>query len=33
MATSGNNRLGGDDFDQRIVDYLVQSSRKKPESI
>jgi len=22
-ATSGNNRLGGDDFDQKIVDYLV----------
>ncbi|MFO7264955.1 MAG: molecular chaperone DnaK [Limnochordales bacterium] len=23
-ATSGNNRLGGDDFDQRIIDWLVQ---------
>jgi molecular chaperone DnaK len=22
-ATSGNNRLGGDDFDQRIIDYLA----------
>ncbi|MBC7326145.1 MAG: Hsp70 family protein, partial [Moorella sp. (in: Bacteria)] len=22
-ATSGNNRLGGDDFDQRIIDWLV----------
>ncbi|MDD4570714.1 MAG: molecular chaperone DnaK, partial [Tepidanaerobacteraceae bacterium] len=22
-ATSGNNRLGGDDFDQRIVDYVA----------
>src|SRR5690606_15984854 len=21
-ATSGNNRLGGDDFDQRIIDWL-----------
>ncbi|HHW48156.1 MAG TPA: Hsp70 family protein, partial [Clostridiaceae bacterium] len=21
LATSGNNRLGGDDFDQRIIDY------------
>lgn len=24
LATSGNNRLGGDDFDQRIIDWLVQ---------
>ncbi len=23
-ATSGNNRLGGDDFDQRIVDWLAE---------
>ncbi len=23
-ATSGNNRLGGDDFDQRIIDWLVE---------
>lgn len=23
LATSGNNHLGGDDFDQRIMDYLV----------
>jgi len=23
LATSGNNRLGGDDFDERIVNYLV----------
>ncbi len=23
LATSGNNRLGGDDFDHRIVDWLV----------
>jgi len=23
LATSGNNRLGGDDFDQRIIDYLI----------
>jgi len=27
-ATSGNNRLGGDDFDQRIVDYLVSEFKK-----
>ncbi|MEN6610964.1 MAG: molecular chaperone DnaK [Methanoregulaceae archaeon] len=28
-STSGNNRLGGDDFDQRIVDYLVEEFKKK----
>ena len=25
LATVGNNRLGGDDFDQKIIDWLVQS--------
>ncbi len=25
MATAGNNRLGGDDFDNKIVDFLVES--------
>ena len=25
LATAGNNRLGGDDFDNKIVDYLVDS--------
>ncbi len=25
LATAGNNRLGGDDFDQRIIDWMVQS--------
>ena len=24
LATAGNNRLGGDDFDQRIIDWIVQ---------
>lgn len=28
-ATSGNNRLGGDDFDERIMDYLVQEFKKE----
>ena len=28
-ATSGNNRLGGDDFDARIVDYLVSEFKKE----
>jgi len=27
-ATSGNNRLGGDDFDQRIMDYLAEQFKK-----
>lgn len=27
-ATSGNNKLGGDDFDQRIMDYLVDEFKK-----
>jgi molecular chaperone DnaK len=27
-ATSGNNKLGGDDFDQRIVEYLVSEFKK-----
>jgi len=27
-ATSGNNRLGGDDFDQRIVEYLLSEFKK-----
>ena len=27
-STSGNNRLGGDDFDQRIVDYLAEEFKK-----
>jgi len=28
-STSGNNRLGGDDFDQRIIDYLVEEFKKE----
>lgn len=28
-ATSGNTRLGGDDFDQRIVDYLISEFKKE----
>ena len=25
LATAGNNRLGGDDFDQRVMDWIVGS--------
>ena len=28
LATSGNNRLGGDDFDQKIIDYLIAEFKK-----
>ena len=28
-ATSGNNHLGGDDFDERIVNYLVDEFKKE----
>ena len=28
-ATSGNNKLGGDDFDQNVVDYLVAEFKKE----
>lgn len=29
LATSGNNKLGGDDFDQKIIDYLVAEFKKE----
>ena len=28
LATNGNNRLGGDDFDQRLMDYIVAEFKK-----
>ena len=28
LATSGNNKLGGDDFDQKIIDFLVAEFKK-----
>ncbi|MCG7304025.1 molecular chaperone DnaK [Pseudoglutamicibacter albus] len=28
-ATAGDNRLGGDDWDQRIVDWLLESAKNK----
>ena len=28
-ATSGNNKLGGDDFDQRIIDYIIKDIKKE----
>jgi len=29
LATNGNNRLGGDDFDQRIMDYLADTFKRE----
>jgi len=29
VATSGNNHLGGDDFDQRIIDWLAEEFKKQ----
>lgn len=29
LATSGNNRLGGDDFDKRVADYMIAEFKKK----
>ncbi len=29
ISTSGDNRLGGDDFDQRIVDWLIAEFKKE----
>ena len=28
LATAGNNRLGGDDFDQVVIDYLAEEFKK-----
>ena len=28
-STSGNNKLGGDDFDQRVMDYIVKDIKKE----
>ena len=29
LATNGNNMLGGDDFDKKVMDYLVEEFKKK----
>ncbi len=29
LATSGNNKLGGDDFDDRVMDYLADEFKKE----
>ncbi len=29
LATAGDNKLGGDDFDQKVMDYLVEEFKKE----
>jgi len=29
LATAGNNRLGGDDFDQRVIDWIAEEFKKE----
>ena len=29
LATNGNNRLGGDDFDQRVIDWLADNFKRE----
>lgn len=29
LATAGNNRLGGDDFDKKVMDYMVSEFKKE----
>ncbi len=29
LSTAGDNKLGGDDFDQKVVDYIVQEFKKE----
>ncbi len=29
LATAGNNRLGGDDFDQRVIDYIAAEFQRE----
>ena len=29
LATAGNNKLGGDDFDQRIIDWMAEKFKKE----
>ena len=33
LATSGDTHLGGDDFDQAIVDFVVETFKKRKVSI
>ena len=32
LSTAGDNRLGGDDFDQKVTDYMI-SEFKKAEGV
>ena len=28
LSTAGNNRLGGDDFDQKVTDWMIEEFKK-----
>jgi molecular chaperone DnaK len=32
LSTNGDTFLGGEDFDQRIIDYIITSSRRNKAS-
>ena len=31
LSTAGNNRLGGDDFDQKVTDWMIRSEEHTSE--
>jgi len=33
LATNGDTHLGGEDFDQRVMDYLVKQFKKKNDGL
>ncbi len=33
LATAGNNRLGGDDFDKRVIDWIAEQFKKENSGI
>lgn len=33
ISTAGNNHLGGDDFDKKIIDWMVEEFKKKQDWI
>jgi molecular chaperone DnaK len=32
LSTNGDTFLGGEDFDQRIIDYIIGEFKKEPAS-
>ena len=33
LATAGNNRLGGDDFDERVINWIAEEDKKQKEAV